>query len=57
MFTINDSVSIRFSTLTGVVKGAAIDQTTLAVQYLVEFTDKDGVLQERYFRADDIAAA
>jgi hypothetical protein len=57
MFQINDAVSIRFSTLTGVVKGASIDQTTLAVLYLVEFVDRNGVTQERYFGVDDIAAA
>lgn len=57
MFTIGDQVKIRFSTLSGVVKGASIDPVTLAVQYLVEYNDKDSVAQERYFVVEDIEAA
>lgn len=57
MFKIDDAVKIRFSTLAGTVKGAAIDQTTLAVQYLVDYLDKEGQPQQRYFVADELEAA
>lgn len=48
-FKIDDQVTIKCSPLTGVVKGAAIDPTTLEVQYLVAYNDNDGEPQERYF--------
>lgn len=53
---IDDQVKIKFSTLTGTVKGAAVDNTTLVMQYLVEYSDKDGEAQSRYFAAEDIEA-
>jgi cell shape-determining protein MreC len=49
---ISDQVKVKFTTLTGEVKGAAIDQTTLAVQYLVEYVDHVGEPQSRYFTED-----
>jgi hypothetical protein len=55
-FKIDDAVQIKYSLLDGVVKGAAIDQTTLDVQYLVTYTDNVGESQERYFVASDLEA-
>ena len=49
---ISDQVKVKFSNLAGEVKGAAIDQTTLAVQYLVEYVDNSGEPQSRYFTED-----
>lgn len=46
---LNDNVTIKHTTLSGEVMGASVDQTTLAVQYLVFFVDADGVNQQRYF--------
>lgn len=54
---IEDQVKIKHSPLTGVVKGAAIDQTTLEVQYLVEYTDNEGEPQQRYFNTSDVELA
>lgn len=51
---LEDPVSIKFTTLTGVVKGAAVDQTTLEMQVLVEYTDVDGEVQQRYFKASEV---
>ena len=56
-FKIDDAVKIKFSLLSGFVKGAAIDQTTLEVQYLVEYADNNGETQERYFLASSLEAA
>lgn len=56
-FTLNDAVSIKFTTLSGVVKGAAVDQTTLEMQYLVEYTDNAGEVQQRYFNTSALEAA
>lgn len=57
MFKAGDTVTIRFTTLTGVIKDAEVDKATLTLQYLVEYTDRYGEVQQRYFAADDIAAA
>ncbi|MFM7012543.1 MAG: hypothetical protein ACKO0Z_24970 [Betaproteobacteria bacterium] len=56
-FTLNDNVKIKFTLMTGAVKGAAVDPVTLTVQYLVEYVDNDGVGQARYFVSDDLEAA
>lgn len=51
----NDAVKINDTSLEGVVVNAAIgDQAN--VLYLVEFTDKDGQVQQRYFEVDQIAS-
>ncbi len=56
-FQLNDPVTIKFTTLAGTVKGAAMDFATLQPLYLVEYTDQDGVEQQRYFKADELVAA
>lgn len=48
-FQVEDQVKIKNTLLGGVVKGAALDQTTLEIQYLVEYVDNDGEEQSRYF--------
>lgn len=53
---IGDTVTINHSTMSGTVLDAAVDKTTLTMQYLVEYTDKYGDVQQRYFAADDILA-
>ena len=47
--TKEQKVSIKGTTLTGVIEGAAVDNTTLELQYLVTYNDVDGVAQQRYF--------
>jgi hypothetical protein len=42
-------VSVKGTTLTGIVEGAAVDNTTLELQYLVSYNDVDGIAQQRYF--------
>lgn len=56
-FTLNDNVKIKFTLLTGVVKGAAVDPVTLEMQYLVDYADNNGEDQTRYFAADALEAA
>ncbi len=56
-FHVNDPVTIAHSTMSGVVNDAEVDKTTLVIQYLVEYTDKYGEVQQRYFVADDLVAA
>lgn len=56
-FKVEDQVKVKFSTLEGVVKGAALDNTTLEVQYLVEYTDTAGEQQSRYFKEGEIEAS
>lgn len=53
---IDDQVKVKFTTLQGVVKGASIDNTTLEVQYLVDYTDREGEAQSRYFKEQDLEA-
>lgn len=52
---INSNVDIKYTLLNGVVKGATIDNETLEVQYLIEFTDNFGELQHRYFLESQLA--
>ena len=56
-FKVDDNVSIKHTLLTGVVKGAALDNTTLTIQYLVEYNDNDGEPQARYFSEEQLQAA
>lgn len=56
-FKLGDAVSVKFSTLTGVVVGAAVDQTTLEMQVLVEYSDVNGEAQQRYFKVSELDAA
>lgn len=55
-FKPEDQVSIKHTMLNGVVKGAALDNTTLTITYLVQYLDNDNEMQERYFSADQIEA-
>jgi hypothetical protein len=54
IFTVDSQVKVKRSTIEGVVKGAALDNTTLEIQYLVEYVDYDGVPQSRYFKESDL---
>lgn len=56
-FKIEDQVSIKHTPLVGVVKGAALDQTTLEIQYSVEYADNAGETQQRFFKADELDPA
>jgi hypothetical protein len=55
-FKKDDQVKLKNSTLTGVIAGAAVDGTTFEMQYLVQYTDFDGVPQERYFLISEVEA-
>lgn len=52
----DDAVKIKHTLLTGVIAGAAVDNTTFEMQYLVAYNDNDGEPQERYFLVDQIEA-
>lgn len=54
---LNDNVKVKFSTLSGTVKGASVDQTTLNVEYLVAYDDNEGIAQQRYFTEDQLELA
>lgn len=56
-FKINDLVKIKFTLLTGTVKGAQVDQTTLQLLYLVDYLDNAGEAQSRYFNIDELELA
>lgn len=53
----DDAVKIKFTTLSGVISGALIDNTTFEVQYMVTYNDNHGEPQERAFYADQLEAA
>lgn len=53
-FTVEDKVKVKFTTLEGTVKGASLDNTTLEIQYLVDYVDRDGEQQHRYFKETDL---
>lgn len=55
-FKLEDQVKIKFTPMSGAVKGASVDQTTLELQYLVEYTDNAGEPQSRYFKASELEA-
>lgn len=50
---VGDTVGIKFTVLNGEVKGAALGDGT-TVNYLVEYTDTAGEVQQRYFTIDQI---
>lgn len=56
-FKIDDAVVINHTPLSGVVKGAALDETALEITYKVAYVDNDGIEQERYFTTAQISAA
>lgn len=56
-FKMDDVVKIKFTLLTGVVKGAKVDEVTLDMVYLVEYNDNTGEPQARYFKVDELEAA
>jgi hypothetical protein len=53
-FKIGDKVSIKNTTLSGEVSGAALDEVALVITYKVAYKDHDGLDQERYFSDDQI---
>ena len=55
MFKKGDQVAVKNSVLRGQIIGAAVDGD-LNVSYLVEYTDLEGVVQQRYFLNDEIEA-
>ena len=55
-FTVGDNVQVKFTSLQGQVSGAALDNTTLELQYLVDYTDTTGEQQSRYFKESDLEA-
>ena len=55
MFKKGDQVAVTNSVLRGQIIGAAVDGD-LNVSYLVEYTDLDGITQQRYFPSDEIEA-
>lgn len=55
-FKTGDAVKYPTPDIVGVVKGAAVnDQAEFLL--LVEYTDADGEVQQRYFKADELVAA
>jgi hypothetical protein len=56
-FKKDDAVKIKYTLMTGVIAGAAVDATTFEMQYLVAYNDNMGEPQERYFLVDQIEAA
>jgi hypothetical protein len=53
-FKKDDAVKIKYTTITGVIAGASVDNTTFEMQYLVQYTDNFGNTQERYFLIDQL---
>lgn len=53
---VGDSVSINRTSLTGIIDGAVLNETTLEIQYRVSYKDYDGEDQQRFFEADQITA-
>jgi hypothetical protein len=52
-FNLGDNVTVNNTNLSGVVSGAALDNTTLEVTFLVDFT-VDNVNHNRYFNEDQL---
>ena len=48
LFKKEDKVKIKFTTFEGVVEGAAIDENTFEVMYLVRYTDQNNMEQTCY---------
>jgi hypothetical protein len=55
-FKKDDAVKIKYTLLTGVIAGAAVDGTTFEMQYLVQYNDNEGAPQERYFLIEQLEA-
>ena len=51
---VGDKVTINHTSLSGVIEGAALDNTTLEIQYLVSYDDVNGETQQRYFDSNQI---
>ena len=54
-FKTGNNVKVKNSTITGVVKGAAVDAEA-NFKFLVEYTDFNGVEQKRYFKLEQLEA-
>lgn len=57
MFTKNQKVRIKHTTMVGVITGADIDPETMVVRYKVAYTGTDGEPHERYFEASQLDAS
>lgn len=57
MFTKNQKVRIKHTTIVGVIVGADIDPDTMVVRYKVAYTGIDGEPHERFFEADQLDAS
>lgn len=56
-FKKDDAVKIKYTLLTGTIAGAAVDNTTFEMQYLVAYNDNNGEPQQRYFLEAQLEAA
>lgn len=54
-FKTGDQVRVKFSTLEGEVSGAAVDDQANFLLKVI-YTDKEGVVQERFFVQEDLEA-
>lgn len=56
-FQLGDAVRIKFTTMEGVITGADLNPTTLAIRYRVSYFDPQANAdQERVFEVDQIEA-
>ncbi len=55
-FNKGDLVRQKVPVIEGEVIGAELDQTTLKIVYLVQWTDAEGETTMRYFSAEDLEA-
>lgn len=55
MFKTGDSVNVKNSLLTGEVQGAAVNEQS-DFCFLVEYTDFDGEVKQRYFKLEELEA-
>ena len=51
---VGDKVTINHTSMSGVINGATLDNTTLEIQYLVSYDDINDEAQQRYFDASQI---
>ena len=54
-FKTGDAVRYPIPDIDGVIKGAAVNDQAEFL-YLVEYTDANGEVQQRYFKADELVA-
>jgi hypothetical protein len=54
-FKTGDQVTIKGTTMTGVVQGAVVD-SSCALLLLVAYTDNNGDSQERFFKVEELIA-